>query len=183
MKKAIKRTSDLKPILLGCLEKIKNTHKYFDDCSKHDTFIDFPPNATLHYREAIIRMGGYNPEEYPMADTFFFCRAYSYGKIFIIQKCLQYKRSEISEYFQPKTLLAYCFIGSAFILKYYQPKWYRKHQAYCYIQSYRSLLDKYPTILSFIDAKLLKRYEFSKPSFFDKILRKIVFYISKIYRI
>lgn len=180
MKKTINLLREKKPILLGNLENKKMINQNLDNCSEHGVFIIFPPNATLHYREKIIEFGGYNQDEYPMADTFFFNRMYTRGSIFILQKQLQHKRSEISEYFQPKTLLIYCFFGVAFILKHYQPKWYAKHQAYFYVQIYRNLLSSYQYLTSFIDSSLLNNNpKIQKPSLCDKIVRKIEYLITK----
>lgn len=179
MKEAINKLQEQNPIILGCLEQNKIAKTSFDNCSKYDTFIDFPPNAVLHHKRRVVQMGGYNSDEYPMADTFFFSRAYNQGNIFIVQQCLQKKRSEISEYFQPNTLLAYCFIGSAFLLQQYKPKWYGRYQAYFYIQSYRLLLCKFPIIASFIDTDLINKYNICKPSISRKLLRKIHFWFLK----
>lgn len=170
VRKVLETTADRYPILLGCLEsnmKIQANCPLIEDCSNHKPFINMSPNAVLHHRNQTISIGGYNPDEYPIADTFFFCRAQSRGRVMILNKKLQDKSKHLSEYFHPKTLLAYCYIGTSFVLKFSNPKWKNRLKAYLYVKTYQKLLQDQKIIYLFIQKSIIPRLHIN---FFDRIL-------------
>ena len=153
--------------------------KLFDNLHSQGYSKLIPPNAALHNRTQCIKLGGYNQDEYPMADTLFFVRVFAYGKILIYNKELQYKTDEISEFFNPKTLLHYCFIGPSFILGNYKPTIYARYLAYNYLKHFQNYRFKqYPILANYV--KLMsqdKRLLSKMPRGFYRFCRLYEFFV------
>lgn len=143
IKKIINQVSQ-QIILIGCLEKnfgspitsssydqifLKNNtlknkikdiifgnSKSFDYLNEQYIFKFIPPNAVLHHKEGSIKIGGYNPDEYPIADNFFHTRAHLNGGACVYLKHLQKRRMELNDSLNPKAQMAYCYVGTSFFL-------------------------------------------------------------------
>lgn len=164
MKNAIHQVSQ-QTILIGCLEKtfgslitsssydqiflknntlknkIKNiifgNSKFFDNLNGQYIFKFIPPNAVLHHKEKSIKIGGYNPDEYPIADNFFHTRAYLNGGACVYLKHLQKRRMELNDSLNPKTQVVYCYVGTSFFLGLF-PKRIAKYKGYQYFLEKRN---------------------------------------------
>lgn len=205
MKKAILYSNE-KQILIGCLEKNFGHNKidslFYDDIfnkkTMKNTIINFlfgntkqfnyvnqqyilkfiPPSSVLHHREKCINIGGYNPDEYPIADNFFHTRAFNHGGICVYLKHLSKRRYESNESFNLKTQLAYCFIGTSFFLGNF-PKQIAKYYAYKYLISRLNIIQNKGVKTYFLH--FFSKYKTNKPFFFICVF-KILFILRNSFR-